>query len=89
MKMYFEEKIKNFYDELFGELFTDTKDYLKSCCFNEETTDNEIKNEIIDFINGDFDEIEISVHKEQNTFMVFITLNEQWELFTIDRETLY
>lgn len=89
MNTYFDKKIKNFYEDLFSELLADTKEYLKNCCFNEETTDSEIKTEIVDFINGNFDEIQINVHKQDNSFLVFITLNNQWEIFSIDRETLY
>lgn len=85
----YDKKINKFYDELFSELLADTKNYLKNCCFNEETTDSTIKNEIEYFIKGNFDEIQISTHKEDNNFLVFITLNEQWEIFSIDRETLY
>lgn len=85
----YESRIKNFYNELFGDLLTDTKKYLKSCCFNDSTTDSEIKREIENFIQSNFNEIDISIHKENNSFLVFITLNQYFDVFAIDRKKIY
>lgn len=89
MTITYESRIKNFYYELFSDLLADTKKYLKSCCFNDSTTDSEIKEEIENFIQSKFKEINVDVYKEEDSFLVIINLNQQLDIFFIDRNKLY